>query len=679
MTTAGEALTLNLLLLALGGFGVGAVGAVLAACRPGVSRWVGHAGALLGAIAAFALGIAGLAGGTLDVAIPALLPVGGGFSLGMDRLSAFFVLVIATAAIPSAIYAIAYTRAYEGRSSLAGMGLGFNAFLAGMVLVALARNVLTFLVMWEAMSLASYFLVMTEAEHRETQYAGWLYLVTTHAGFACLLIGFLLMAHGTGTMNLGEWRAASAALSDPVRHAVFVLLALGFGAKAGVVPLHIWLPKAHPAAPSHVSALMSGVMIKLGVYGLVRIGFDWLGVGVSWWGGAVLVVAAVSAVLGVLYALVEQDLKCLLAYSSVENIGIILLGVGAGMLFQSYHLDALASLALVASLYHTLNHAVFKPLLFMGAGAVVHATGTRNMEEMGGLIKRMPQTAACFLVGSVAIAALPPFNGFISEWLMFQSLLLSFQISATGINLLFALSIAALALTSGLAAACFVKAFGITFLALPRSEQAERAHEASWMMRGTMAMSAVACLALGMAPVGLLRLLTVTAADLTGTHADVRFNWNGIVANDAFAVVSPLWIAVALVSLLALVPMTLRIIGANSGRRAYETWGCGRALQTARFEYTGTAFANPFKRVFGLLYRPVKELDIQFHPESRFFVETIAYRNETRSIFEEALYGPISRLVQRGAQRARIVQSGSVHLYLLYIFVALVVLLALAG
>ncbi|HWQ68673.1 MAG TPA: hydrogenase 4 subunit B [Patescibacteria group bacterium] len=673
-----EAVTLNLLLLTLGGFGAGAAGAVLAARRPRVSRWVGHAGALIGAVGALALGAAGLSGSTLDVMIPALLPVGG-LSLGMDRLSAFFVLVIAVAAIPSTAYAITYTRAYEGKSSLAGMGFGFNAFLAGMVLVVLARNVLTFLVMWEAMSLASYFLVMTEAEHRDTQHAGWIYLVMTHAGFACLLIGFLIMAHGTDTMNLSEWRAASATLSGPMRHAVFVLLALGFGVKAGVVPLHIWLPKAHPAAPSHVSAMMSGVMIKLGIYGLIRIGFDWLGVGASWWGGAILVVAAVSAVLGILYALVESDLKCLLAYSSVENIGIILLGVGAGMLFQSYHLDTLASLALVASLYHTVNHAMFKPLLFMGAGAVVHATGTRNIEEMGGLIKRMPQTAAYFLVGSVAIAALPPFNGFISEWLMFQSLLLSFQISATGTNLLFALSIAALALTSGLAAACFVKAFGITFLALPRSERAGQAREAPWMMRGAMGISAVACLALGVAPVGIVRLLNATAADLTGAQADMHFNWNVIVANDAFAVVSPLWIAVALVSLCALILMALRVIGANAAWRAYETWGCGRALQTSRFEYTATAFANPFKRVFGLLYRPVKELDIQFHPESRMFVETIAYRNETRSIFEEALYGPMSRLVQRGAQRARIVQSGNVHLYLLYIFVALVVLLALAG
>ena len=678
MMRPSDAAMLNLLLAVLACFSAGAAGALLGARWPRVSRLVGHACALFGAAGTLALGAAGLAGGTLGVMLPTLLPIGG-VSLGMDRLSAFFVVVIAVAAIPSALYAISYTRAYEGKYSLAGMGLGFNTFLAGMVLVVLARNVLTFLFMWEAMSLASYFLVITESERTETQRAGWVYLVMTHAGFACLLVGFLLMARGTGTMDLSEWRTVSATLSRPMRDVVFVLLALGFGAKAGVVPLHIWLPRAHPAAPSHVSAMMSGVMIKLGIYGLVRVGFDWLGAGPSWWGGAVLVVAAISAVLGVLYALVEHDLKRLLAYHSVENIGIILLGVGAGMLFQSYHRGALASLALVAGLYHTLNHATFKPLLFMGAGAIVQATQTRNMEEMGGLIKRMPQTAAYFLVGSVAIAALPPFNGFISEWLTFQSLMLSFQISATVTNLLFALSIAALALTSGLAAACFVKAFGITFLAHPRSEQAEQAREVSWIMRGAMGMLAVACLALGVAPVGVLRLLNATATELTGAHADVRFNWNVIVASDQFGMASPLWIAVALVSLLALVLMTLRIIGTNAQWRTYETWGCGRVLQTSRFEYTATAFANPFKRVFGLLYRPVKELDIQFHPESRFFVETISYRNEARSIFEEALYGPISRFVQQVAHRARVVQSGNVHLYLLYILVALVVLLALAG
>jgi len=557
------------------------------------------------------------------------------------------------------------------------MGAAFNIFIPAMVLVPLARNVLTFLILWELMSLASYFLVMTEHQHKETQRAGWVYLVMTHAGFACLLTGFLLMAHFAGSMNFTEWGAASGSLGSASRNVVFILLSAGFASKAGVIPLHSWLPQAHPAAPSHVSALMSGVMIKLGVYGLIRVGFDWLGSGPAWWGSALLVVAAVSAVLGVLYALVEHDLKRLLAYHSVENIGIILLGVGAGMLFETYHLPALAGLALIAGLYHTLNHATFKSLLFLGAGAVVHATHTRNMEEMGGLIKRMPYTAVFFLVGSVAISALPPLNGFISEWLTFQSLLLSFKISASGTNLIFVLSVAALALTSGLAAACFIKAFGITFLALPRSEDAKRALEVGATMRAAMALLASACVALGVVPFVILPVLNKAASEVVGVPADLHFSWNSIVANDSFATVSPVWIAAALAIVLAAIPIGLRVVGASNRRRYYETWGCGRARQTARFEYTATAFANPFKRVFGLLYRPVKELDIQFHPESRFFVRTISYRNEARSVIDDAIYAPMGRVIRAIAARARMLQSGNVHLYLLYILVALVTLLIL--
>ncbi|HEY7545520.1 MAG TPA: hydrogenase 4 subunit B, partial [Blastocatellia bacterium] len=632
-----ESLMLKLFAGMLASFLAGTILALLTARRPRISRILGHSLAITGAIIALALGLAGLAGGTLSVEVAEILPVGG-VALGMDRLSAFFIIVIAVAAIPSALYAIGYTRAYEGWHSLAAMGSALNLFLASMALVVMARNVLTFLALWEAMSLVSYFLVMTENDERETERAGWLYFVMAHAGFACLLVGFLLMSHATGSMNFADWQSASSTIGATMRNMIFVLMGLGFGSKAGVIPLHIWLPQAHPAAPSHVSALMSGVMIKIGVYGLVRVGFDWLGQGPAWWGGALLLVAAVSAVLGVLYAMVDADIKRLLAYSSVENIGIILLGVGAAMLFQTYHLPALAALSLAAALYHTLNHAVFKSLLFMGAGAVLQATHTRNMEEMGGLIKRMPQTAVFFLVGSVAIAALPPFNGFISEWLTFQSLLLSFQIQAKMTNLVFALSVAALALTSGLAAACFIKAFGIPFLALPRSEPAERAREVGPLMRAAMALLAAACLALGVAPFAVLRFLSQMTSDLLGATVDMRFDWSSVIASDRFATVSPLWIAVSLAALLVSIPVALRIFRANTRRRYYETWGCGRAMQTARFEYTATAFANPFKRIFSLLYRPVKELDIDFHPESRFFVRTISYRNEVRSIFDDAIY-----------------------------------------
>jgi hydrogenase-4 component B len=595
----------------------------------------------------------------------------------MDRLSGFFVVVVAIGATPSALYAIGYTRDYQNKEAL-GLGAAFNVFVAAMVLVPLARSVVTFAVLWELMSLASYLLVMTDDEQPETRRAGWVYLVMTHGGFACLLAGFLLAGHFFGSMDFGNWHASADTLGPAARHVIFILLSVGFASKAGVIPLHIWLPEAHPAAPSHVSALMSGVMIKLGIYGLVRVGFDWLGAGPAWWGSAVLVVAAISAVLGVLYAVVEHDLKRLLAYSSVENIGIVLLGVGAGMLFQTYHLPGLAALALIAGLYHTLNHAVFKGLLFMGAGAVIQSTRTRNMEEMGGLIKRMPQTAVFFLIGSVAIAALPPLNGFISEWMTFQSLLLSFQATAIGANLVFVLAVAALALTGGLAAACFIKAFGITFLALPRGEHAKSAREAGITMRVAMALLAAACVAFGVAPFVPLSLLNNAVAEITGSPGDAHFKWTSIVANNNFATVSPVAIAIALAVLLAAIPIGLRVLGANRTRRYYETWGCGRALQTARFEYTATAFANPFKLVFRLLYRPVKELEIESDPESRFFVRTLSYRNEVRSIFDEAIYAAVGRLIRAFAERARLLQSGNVHVYLTYILVALLALLLLA-
>ena len=528
-----SALMLDLFGFSLACFGVGAIGALITARWPMLARIFGHGAALIGAIAALAFGLAGLAGGSMELNLPDLLPIGGA-AFGLDRLSAFFVVVIAVGAIPAALYAIGYTREYAGKHSLAGMGFAFNVFIAAMILVPLARNVLTFLPLWEVMSLASYFLVITENEHEETLSAGWVYFVMTHAGFAALFVGFLLLARATGTSSFAEWNAAAGNLDSGSRNLVFALFAVGFGSKAGAIPLHVWLPRAHPAAPSHISALMSGVMIKLGVYGFVRVAFDWLGVGPVWWGGAMLIVGGVSGVLGVLYALVDADLKRVLAYSSVENIGIIMLALGAAMLFQTSNLSGLAALALVAGLYHTLNHAAFKSLLFMGAGAVLHATHTRNMEELGGLVKRMPHTAALFLIGSLAIAAIPPFNGFISEWLTFQSLLLSFQISAHTVNLIFAFGVAALALTSGLAAACFVRAFGITFLALPRSARAESAREVTWTMRAAMALLALVCVALGVLPSLALAPLEATVFDLTRAHADMQFNFNAVVASSGF-------------------------------------------------------------------------------------------------------------------------------------------------
>ncbi len=627
--------------------------------------------ALVG-IAATALGSYGMLGGVGTLRLAWLVPLGG-LELTLDPLGGFFLALIGFAAVPASIYAIGSSPG-ERRDRFA-----YLVFVLSMCLVPLAANTMTFAIAWELMSLASYFLVLHDRESKASIYAGWVYAVMTHAGLACLLAGMLLLGAWTGSPRFEDWRAAAPALSATARNAVFVLLALGFAGKAGVIPLHVWLPLAHPAAPSHVSALMSGVMIKLGVYGLLRVSFDWLGTGPAWWGVAILVAGAASSVIGVLYALVDHDLKRLLAFHSIENIGIILLGVGSAVLYHSAGLPAPALLGLAAALYHTVNHAAFKALLFLGAGAVVHATGTRNMEELGGLIKRMPWTAACFLVGSAAIAALPPLNGFVSEWLTFVALFQNRHLAAVGLNLVFILGIASLALTGGLAMACFVKAFGITFLALPRSDAAARAHEAPVTMRLAMLTLAASCVALGLGPTLVIPVLGAVAASVLGEAPPATVgDWLTLRVSGGYASLSTLAIAIALGAALLVPLVALPLVRASRRTRAYETWGCGRIVQTSRMEYTATAFANPFKRVFDFFYRPTKHLDIEFHPESRFFVERIEYENPARSIFHDWLYRPALDLLRAGARAAGALQSGSANLYLAYILAALLLMLVLA-
>jgi hydrogenase-4 component B len=425
---------------------------------------------------------------------------------------------------------------------------------------------------------------------------------------------------------------------------------------------------------------MSGVVIKMGIYGLVRVVHDLLGGGPTWWGGVVLGVGAVSALLGVLYALMEHDLKKLLAYHSVENIGIILIGIGAGMVFQSYGLLSLATLGFIGGLYHTINHATFKGLLFLGAGSVLHATHTRNMEEMGGLIKRMPVTAFCFLIGSAAISALPPLNGFASEWLVFQALLGGINIPKPEVAMMMPIAVGMLALTSGLAAACFVKAFGISFLAIPRSHEAANASEAPLSMRAGMVLLALACVALGLAPFVVVPALGRVIAGL-GRLPDVQAQFTlglSLATPNGFGRMSPALIAAGVLLLLALAPLVMLLLRVNWKRRIGESWGCGRLGQTPRMEYTATAFAEPLRRVFAELYRPTKELTIDFHPESKYFVQSIEYRSEITPWFEKYLYDPCLWFVRLLAGVTRRLQSGSLNAYLVYVTIALVILLLTA-
>jgi hydrogenase-4 component B len=673
-------MTYSLFLLMILAYAIGIL-VTLIGGKGKIGRGLVAISASLGAGAGILLGVIVICTGIpFSLILPDLLPFGGGFVLHLDALGSFFLILIGLVAIPAAIYGYGYTAAYEdGRSSLRFLGVMFNLFLLSMALVSMAGNVFTFLMMWEGMSLTSYFLVMTESNHESTIRAGNWYAAMTHIGLAFLMAAFILLMNG-GSGSFTELRTNAAGLPLATRNVIFLLAFFGFGSKAGIVPLHVWLPKAHPAAPSHVSALMSGVMIKLGVYGFLRVTLDLLGGGPAWWGSLVLIFGVISAVLGVLYALMEHDLKRLLAYHSVENIGIIFIGIGTGLIFHSYGLMSLAALGIIGGLYHTLNHASFKGLLFLGAGSVLHATGTRNMEKMGGLIKRMPWTALFFLIGAAAISALPPLNGFVSEWIVFQSLLAGFNIPKPELAVLMPLAMGMLALTSGLAAACFVKAFGISFLALPRSPEAENAQEASFSMLFGMGFLALTCIFLGLAPMLIVPFLGKVIGglgELPATITGLTFNLS-LQTPEAFGQISPALVALGLAVILGLIPILLRLFRVNRSLHFGETWGCGRTGQTPRMEYTATAFAEPLKRVFAELYRPTKELSIGFHPDSKYFIDSIEYKSEITPLFERWLYDPLLRLIHLISRQIRRLQAGSLHLYLAYIAILLIILLLIA-
>ena len=508
---------LNLLWILLGGYVAGILLPLCLPRRPEAQNLTAGVPAIVATSAGVVLGLLGLTSsepvtGSLASTIPLLT-----LAIRLDSLAAFFVFTISVVGLAASIYAIGYLRHLAGRASIAMLGALFNAYLLAMTFVVLADNGFFFLLAWELMSLLSYFLVVTEHEKMEVRYAGLFYLIMTHIGTAFIVMAFLIFFQSTGSFSFETFRQPGQPLTEGMRNLVFLLVLIGFGTKAGIVPLHVWLPYAHPVAPSHVSAVMSGVMIKTAIYGLIRVYFDFFGGQFPWWWGfTVLFLGTISALLGVMYALMEHDMKRLLAFHSVENIGIILLGIGAGMIFQSYGLKELAALGLLAGIYHTINHALFKALLFLGAGSLLYATHTRNMEEYGGLLRRMPWTGFFFLIGAVSISALPPTNGFVSEWLVFQSLFLSFQIPTVFLKLMLPIAAAILALTGVLALACFAKAFGIAFLAQPRSAHARHAQEVPVPMRIAMGLLATFCVALGIAPMVVVPLLDRVVAPLAG-------------------------------------------------------------------------------------------------------------------------------------------------------------------
>jgi hydrogenase-4 component B len=588
--------------------------------------------------------------------------------LRFDGLSGVFLVALGAVGTAASVYAIGYEEA--GRSRLGT--LSYVVFLTSLGVVFGASNAFTFLFAWEAMALSSAALVLGPRPARAVVRAGYIYIAMTHVATAAIAIALASWSAAAGSLDFAAYRAAAAGLDGPLRDVLFVLLLVGFGTKAGMMPLHVWLPRAHPVAPSHVSALMSGVMIKAGIYGLVRFGIEYMGAGPGWWGVVVLALGAASAVLGILYALSERDLKRLLAFSSIENSGIILIGLGVALLGSAAQSPALVVGGAAAALFHTVNHALFKGLLFLGAGAVQSATHSRDLDRLGGLGRVMPLTAVAFAIGSVAISGLPPLNGFASEWLTFHALL---DASGTSdldpvIRFVCYATVGALGLTAALVLAAFVKATGLTFLALPRSDAAAHAGDVPRSMRAALVLLAGSCVVVGAGagPIGaVLAGIARAAEDPISTVVSVE----ELVPPPTLGSYDPLLVAAALLAA-AVAVMAVARSGALPARRA-PTWTCGIAPEPA-FEYTATSFSKPVRLFYEPVLRPDRELRVEFHDGAP-FPKRVAYRSETDHVIETRFYGPLHRASITFSQWARRAQQGTLQLYLAYTVGATVILL----
>jgi formate hydrogenlyase subunit 3/multisubunit Na+/H+ antiporter MnhD subunit len=587
----------------------------------------------------------------------------------LDALAAVFLVMVNLGGAAASLFALGYGRHEETPHRVLPF---YPAYLAAMNLVVLADDAFSFLVAWEFMSLSSWALVVAHHKQTENIRAGYIYLLMAGFGTLALLLGFGLLAGHNGDYAFAAMRATHP--STGLAALVLMLALLGAGSKAGVVPLHAWLPLAHPAAPSHVSALMSGVMTKVAVYGFVRIVFDLLGTPQWWWSMVVLAVGGITAVMGVLYALMQHDLKRLLAYHTVENIGIIFIGLGLALAFKAHGMALGAALALTAALFHVFNHSVFKSLLFYGAGSVLNATGERDMEHLGGLIHRMPQTAFVFLTGCVAISALPPLNGFVSEWLTFQAILLSPQLPSWGLKFLVPAVGALLALSAALAAACFVKAFGVTFLGRPRTPVAAQAQETDGSSLAAMYALAALCLVAGILPGLFLDLLGPASEALVGATmphqsgfewltivpiAESRSSYNGLLVF-AFVTLSA-----------SLAALAIHRLASDKLRRA-PAWDCGFPDPSPLTQYTASSFAQPIRRVYGATVFRAREHGEMPSPGS---MTPARLRVESRDLIWDLAYAPIGGAIAFATEHLNVLQFLTIRRYLTLVFAALIFLL----
>jgi formate hydrogenlyase subunit 3/multisubunit Na+/H+ antiporter MnhD subunit len=661
--------TIGVALAAAAGLaGIAAMASVL------LGRWarsgvVGVVTALSGVAAMVAGGCA--AGGTRwSVATADVLPLTG-VELAVDSLSGWFLVLVGAVTAVAGIYAIGYTRSQVGsRGALFLLPL----FAASMMLVPVAASIPTLLAGWEMMAVTSLLLVLTEhRRHGSVREAGVWYAAMTQLGFVALLVGLLRLAAAAGGTSFATIRAGGTDVDTLTAGVVFGLGIVGFAGKAGAVPLHPWLPRAHSEAPSYISVLMSAAMVKLGVYGILRLGFDLLGGGATWWWLVLCGIGAASALYGITQAAVARDLKRLLAFSTTENVGLILLGVGfAGLYAQGGNLIA-AGLALTAALLHAANHAAFKALLFAGAGSVARATGTRELDALGGLVRAMPATTVLFGAGALAAAALPPGNGFVSEWLLLQALLHPGPEAGSMLTIAAPLAVAVVAATAGIGVATYVRAVGTGFLARPRSDRAAAAEEAPLTMIVAMVLAGLACVALAAVPGVTVPALSRIVGDLGLAAESVDASDVALRVGSVPATLWPLWTVVGVIAVAAAVAVSSRSLG--RARRRAAAWDCGDGPLTARMEYTATSFAEPLQRVFDDVLAPERDVDVTHVDESRYHVAAVAFRQRIPDRIENRLYRPVFAIVRVLGERARVLANGSVHRYLGYLLAALIAVL----
>ncbi len=584
---------------------------------------------------------------TIDASPPMLR-----LEFGTNIFAAAFMALLALVAIPVGIWSLQRGRAVDV--------MLIATFAAAMLLVLLARSVATFFLAWEAMSIISAFLVAAHHERRSVRRATLTYLIIAQSGALCILVALLLLAINAGSGSFTLIAARATMLPPVVRDAVFALALIGFGSKAGLMPLHFWLPRAHPVAPPNASAMLSGVMLKIAIYGLAVVMLELAAPATTGWGIAVTLIGAVSAVGGVLYALVDHDLKRLLAYHSVENVGIIVIGLGVALTMEASGLHALAALALMAALFHTINHGLFKSLLFLGAGTVADSAGTVDLERLGGLWSELVWTAPFFLIGCAAISALPPFNGFVSEWMTFQSLIAGITTAGLAVKLTLLATIAALALTSGLAAACFVKVFGVAFLGRARKARTlprERFDQCA----AALAILAILCAIFGIVPsLALIPLSRVAQS---------------VFATSPLALPTVSTLPALLIALPALGALAAYALARARSVRAVATWTCGSPV-TASAQYSATGFSKPLRTIFAFFLAPERRrvVEVGF---SSWFPRRIVYHTGSRYLVDEAARR-FSATLLSNARRMRLVQSGSLRLYLTYAILTLVLTFVVA-